>query len=76
MTQEKTDSDLPMNIQGSLAEAWSEVAWCRVGGTECSSACMGPVEGGQHYFHYLQHSLASGQITGREHSPIHQQKIG
>ena len=25
--------------------------------------------------HYLHHSLASGQITGREHSPTHQQKI-
>ena len=25
---------------------------------------------------YLHHSLASGQITGREHSPAHQQKIG
>ena len=44
MTQEKTDSDLPMNVQGSLAEAWSEVAWCRVGGTECSSASMRPVK--------------------------------
>ena len=25
---------------------------------------------------YLHHSLASGQTTGREHSPTHQQKIG
>ena len=29
-----------------------------------------------HYLHYLQHSLASGQTTGREHSPTHQEKIG
>ena len=29
-----------------------------------------------HYLHYLHHSLASGQMTGREHSPTHQQKIG
>ena len=29
-----------------------------------------------HYPHYLHHSLASGQTTGREHSPAHQQKIG
>ena len=28
------------------------------------------------YLHYLRHSLASGQTTGREHSPTHQQKIG
>ena len=29
-----------------------------------------------HYLHYLHHSLASGQITGREHSPAHEQKMG
>ena len=28
-----------------------------------------------HYLHYLHHSLASGQITGREHSPTLQQKL-
>ena len=38
--------------------------------------CMGPFEGGHHYLHYLHHSLASGQITWREHSPALQQKIG
>ena len=37
---------------------------------------MGPFEGGLHYLHYLHHSLASGQTTGREHTPAHQQKIG
>ena len=36
----------------------------------------GPFEGGHHYLHYLHHSLASGQIIGREHSPALQQKIG
>ena len=54
----------------------SVVAWCRVGGTECGSVCMGPFEGGRHYLHYLHHSLASGQTTLREHSPAHPQKIG
>ena len=44
----------------------SVVACCRVGGTECSSAGMGRFEGGHHYPHYLHHSLASGQITGRK----------
>ena len=34
-----------------------EVACCRVGGSECSSAYMGSFEGGHHYFHYLHHSL-------------------
>ena len=28
-----------------------------------------------HYLHYLHHSLASSQTTGREHSPAQQQKI-
>ena len=63
-------------VSGSLR--WrngSVVACCRVGGTECSSACIEHFEGGPHYFHYLHHSLASGQIRGREHSPTLQQKI-
>ena len=51
----------------------SLVAWCRLRDTECSSVCTGLLEGGQHYLH---HSLVSGQITGREHSPAHQQKAG
>ena len=50
------------------------VACCRVSGTECSSACKWHFEGGCHY-HYLQHCLVSGKTTGREVSPIHQQKI-
>ena len=29
-----------------------------------------------HYLHYLHHSLASGQTTGKEHSPTHQKKTG
>ena len=42
----------------------------------CSGAGTGPFEGGHHHPHYLHHRLASGQTTGREHSPAHQQKIG
>ena len=41
-------------------------------GLEALSAavlCVGPLEGSCHYLHYLHHSLASGQIRGREHSP-------
>ena len=53
----------------------SVVACCRVRGTECSSACMGPSERGHHHLHY-PYNLAPGQATGREHSPAHQQKIG
>ena len=46
----------------------------RVEGTECSSVWMWPFEGGPHYLHYIHHSLAAGQTTGREHSPAHQHK--
>ena len=48
----------------------------RVRGTECSSECTGPFEGGCHYLPYFHCSLVSGQTTGREHIPAHQQKIG
>ena len=56
-----------------LNEEWMNInlltITCR--GTECSSVCTGPFEGG-HYLCYLHRSLASGQMTGREHSPTHQ----
>ena len=39
-------------------------------------AGISPFEEGHHYCYYFYHSLASGQTTGREHSPINQQKIG
>ena len=61
VTPQETDSDLPVCVQESLAEAWLAVACCRVGGTECSSACVGPFEGGRHYLHNLHHSLAPGK---------------
>ena len=54
----------------------STVACCKVRDTDRGMACMGPCEGGHHYLHYLHHSLTSGQTTGREHSPTHQQKTG
>ena len=53
----------------------SAVACCKVQGTQCSSACMGPFGGSRHYLHYLHHSFASGQTTGRDHSQAQQQKI-
>ena len=53
----------------------SAVACCRVGGTKCSSACMGPFEGGRHYLLYLHHNLVWGHTTARVQSPAHQQKI-
>ena len=53
-----------------------EVACCRVRGTEYNSTCTSPFNGGHHCPHYPYYNLASGQTTGREHSPTSQQKIG
>ena len=47
------------------------VTCCRVGGTEPSTACTGPLEGGP----LPPPSLVSGPTTGRKHSPALQQKI-
>ena len=76
MTPQGTNLDLPGSGQESPAEAWVGGGLLQGWVAECSSACMAPVNGGQHYLHYLHHSLASGKTTGREHSPAHQQKIG
>ena len=47
------------------------VACCMVGCMEYGSACTAPFGGGHCIFHYLYHSLISGQTTEREHSPAH-----
>ena len=68
------------------------MACCVIRDSEYNSTCTSPFEGGCHYlpsFHfsrsvlpsslrllYPNHSLASGQTTGWEHSSAHQQKIG
>ena len=66
MPPQETDPDLPMSVQWRCGLA---VAYCRVWGTTCNSACMGPFEGGHHYLHLIHYSSASGQTTGMEHSP-------
>ena len=76
MATEETDPDLPVSVQESPEEAQVGSGLLQTGSTKCNSACMGPFEGGRHYLHYLNHSLASNQATVREHSPAHQQKIG
>ena len=56
MTLQETDIDLPISVQEFLCQRRGlVVACCRVGGTECSSACMGPFEGGM-YLHSVQFS--------------------
>ena len=76
MTTQETEPDVPVSVQEPLVEVWVGGGLLQGRGTECSNACMGPFEGAHHYLHYLHNSLASGQITGREHSPNLQQKIG
>ena len=76
MTPQETDPDLPGCVQSLQWRHGLVVACCRVEGSQCSSTFMGSFEGDRHYLHYLHYSLAPGQITGREHSPTHQQKIG
>ena len=49
VTPQETEPDLPVSVQKSPAEAWVDSACCRVGGTECGSACMELFEGGLHY---------------------------
>ena len=61
---QETEPDLPVSVQETLAEVWVGGGLLQGWGTECSSACMGPFEGGPHYLHCLHHSLASGQTTG------------
>ena len=76
VTPQEIDPDSPVSVQESPAEAWVSSGLLQAGGTECSRDSMGPFEGGHHYLHYLHCSLVSGQTTGREYSPAHQQKIG
>ena len=64
VTPQETDPDLPISVQESLAEAWVSSDLLQVRATECSSACMGPLEGGHHYLHYLHHSLAPSKQQG------------
>ena len=72
MTPQETDPDMPVSVQESLVKAWVN---SQADGIQQSwepwHAGINPFDGGSHY-----HSLTSGQTTGREHSPTHQQKIG
>ena len=61
VTPQESDPDLPVSVQESLAEVWVGSGQLQVGGTKCSSASVGPFEGGRHYFHYLHHSLVPGR---------------
>ena len=54
----KTDPDLP-RVPRSLQQRHGSVVACfRVAGNEYSSTCTGSSGGGDHYLHYLHHSLS------------------
>ena len=69
VTPQETDPDLPVVSRCVWWRLGLAVACCRVRGTECSSACMGPFEGGRHYLHYLHHSLAP--VKSRDGTQLH-----
>ena len=75
MLPQETDPDLPMSVQESLVGAWVGGDLLRGRGTECSSASWDLWKEVAIVF-IASTSLVSGQTTGREHSPTHQQKIG
>ena len=76
VTTQETDTDFPMSVQESSVEAWVGSGLLKDWGHYiCTNANVEYFEGGCNYLHYLYHSLASCQITGREHSPTLQQKI-
>ena len=70
MQQATADPSLCRRLWTLTGKCGSVVA-CRFGGTACSSESMGPFEGGN--LHYLHHTVTSGQVTGSENSPAHQQ---
>ena len=71
VTAQETEPDLSVSVQQFPAEMWVN-----------SGLLQGQGHWIQQCFHkpfwrrWAYHSLASGQTTGREHSPTHQLKIG
>ena len=65
--------ECPGVSSGGMGQKWLATG---LAGQSTGSVSTRSFEGSHHYLHYLHHSLASGQTTGREQSPAHQQKIG
>ena len=53
MMTKETDPDLPVSVQESPAEVCVGGGLLKGRGTECSSVCMAPFEGGCHYLHCI-----------------------
>ena len=81
VTPQKTEPDFSVRVQELLVEVWVNSGLLQGQDSDCNSlgaqhAGVSAFEGGRHYCHYPNHSWASGQTTGREHSPTHQQTTG
>ena len=76
VTPKETDPDLPVSVQESPMEAWVSSGLLQGWGHRVWQCMQGTFWRSSHYIHCLHHNLASGQTTGRDHSPAHQEKIG
>ena len=74
VTSQETDPDLPVSVQESLG-CGCVVAYCRVRALS-AVVCAWDLLKEVAIIFITSTILASGQSTGREHSPAHQQKIG
>ena len=79
VTPQETDPDLPVSFQESPAEAWvsrgllqGQQQWMR----QCVHRAFRRRSSLSSWPPWPDHSLVSGQTTGREYSPAHWQKIG
>ena len=61
VTLQETVLDLPVGVRESPVKAWVRGGLLQGWGTDCSSTCTGSFQGGQHYLHYLHHSLGPGK---------------
>ena len=71
VSPQETEPDLPVSVQESPGRCGLTVACCGIRSTEYKSFWRSS----RLLSSLALHSLASGQTTGREHSPTHQQKI-
>ena len=71
VTPQKTEPDLPLNVQESLVEAWVNGGYCGVRGTEYNSPGISCFEGGSISLPYF----ASGQTTRRITVPLINRKF-
>ena len=75
MTPQKTDPDLPVSVQESLAEVWVGSDLFRVGALSVA-VCAWDLLKEVTIIFITSTIVWSQEVAGREHSFTHQQKIG